>query len=81
VTVLATLKHAQKAINQLQPLLQHDKKESLLAPQLTKKPLFSLLVSKEESLPKTIIWRRHLQVRVLLKGLKQFEICCLEMLD
>lgn len=32
VTVAATLKHAQKAIDQLQPLLQHDKKEAFFAP-------------------------------------------------
>ncbi|CAZ79591.1 unnamed protein product [Tuber melanosporum] len=32
VTVAATLRHAQKAIDQLQPLLRHDKKEAFFAP-------------------------------------------------
>ncbi|RPB00949.1 hypothetical protein L873DRAFT_1678406 [Choiromyces venosus 120613-1] len=32
VTVAATLKHTQKAIDQLQPLLRHDKKEAFFAP-------------------------------------------------
>lgn len=31
-TVAATLKHAQKAIDQLQPLLRHDRKEAFFAP-------------------------------------------------
>ena len=68
VTVAATLKHVQKATDQLLPLLQHDKNEAFFSP-LTERPPFSLPVPKEESLLR-IIGRRHLQDRVLLKVLK-----------
>ena len=37
VTVAATLEHAQKAIHQPQPLLQHDKKEAFFAPLTNRK--------------------------------------------